>query len=69
MGVNNNNERSHQKNKNHELIYSSKIQMKNQISKSICSKQVWIPKCLFTILNTMKNLNGTKQVWILKSSI
>ena len=67
--MNNYQERSHQKNENHELIYNTKIQMKNQISKLICVKQAWIPKCLLTILDTMKNLNGTKQVWVLKSSI
>ena len=39
MGVNNYQERSHQKNKNQKLIYNSKIQMKNQISKSIYAKQ------------------------------
>ena len=69
MRVNINEERSHQNNKNNELIYNTKVQLKNQVSKSICVKQAWIPKCLFTVLNTMKNLNGTKQVWILKSSI
>ena len=69
MRVNINEERSHQNNKNHELIYNSKIQMKNQVSKSICAKQACIPKCLFTILDTMKNLNGTKQVWFSKLSI
>ena len=69
MGVNNYQERRHQKNKNHELIYNSKIQIKNQISKSIYTKQAWIPKCLLTVLDTMKNLNGTKQLWVPKSSI
>ena len=62
MGVNINNERSHLNNKNNELIYNTKVQMKNQASKSICVKKAWIPKCLFTILDTMKNLNGAKQV-------
>ena len=69
MGLNINNERSNKKNKNNELIYKTKGHMKNQISKSISVKQAWIPKCLFTILDTIKNLNGTKQVWIPKSSI
>ena len=39
MGTNYYQERPHQKNKNHELIYNSQIQMKNQINKSICVKQ------------------------------
>ena len=69
MVLNINNERSNKKNKNNELIYKIKVQMKNQISKSISVKQAWIPKCLFTVLDTMKNLNGTKQVWVPKSSI
>ena len=60
MGLNINNERSNKKNKNNELIYKIKGQIKNQISKSICVKQAWIPKYLFTILDIMKNLNGTK---------
>ena len=69
MGLNISNERSNKKNKNNELIYKTKDQIKNQISKSISVKQAWIPKCLFTVLDTMKNLNGTKQVWVPKSSI
>ena len=69
MGVNINEVRSYLNNKNNELIYNTKVQLKNQVSKSICVKQAWIPKCLFTILDTMKNLNGTKQVWVPKSSI
>ena len=69
MGLNINNKRSNKKNKNNELIYKTKDQVKNQISKSISVKQAWIPKCLFTILDTMKNLNGTKQLWVPKSSI
>ena len=62
MGTNYYQNRPHQKYKSHELIYNSQIQMKNLINKSICIKQAWIPKCLLTILDTMKNLNGTKQV-------
>ena len=62
MGVNINEYRSNKNNKNNELIYNTKVQMKTQISKSISIKQAWIPKYLFTILDTMKNLNGTKQV-------
>ena len=69
MGLNINNERSNEKNKNNELIYKTKDQVKNQISKSIFVKQAWIPKCLFTILDTMENMNKTKQVWVPKSSI
>ena len=69
MRLNINNERSNKKNKNNELIYKTKVQIKNQISKSISVKQVWIPKYLFTVLHTMKNLNGTKQMWVPKSSI
>ena len=69
MGVNIYQEKSYQKNKNYELIYKTKDQVKNQISKSISVKQAWIPKCLFTVLDTMKNLNGTKQLWVPKSSI
>ena len=60
MGLNINNKRSNKKNKNYELIYKTKDQVKNQISKSISVKQAWIPKCLFTVLDTMKNLNRTK---------
>ena len=60
MGTSYYQERLHQKNKNHELIYNSQIQIKNLINKSICAKQAWIPKCLLTILDIMKNLNGTK---------
>ena len=60
MGLNFNNKRLNKKNKNNELIYKIKDQLKNQISKSISVKQAWIPKCLFTVLDTMKNLNGTK---------
>ena len=59
--------RSHQKYKSHELIYNSQIQInlnKHQIkiliNKLICVKQAWILKCLLTILDTIKNLNGTK---------
>ena len=66
----------HQKYKSHELIYNSQIQinlnkhqMRNLISKSIYVKQAWILKCLLIILDTMKNLNETKQVWIPKSSV
>ena len=62
MGVNINKERSHLNNKNNELIYNTKVQLKNQVSKSICVKKAWIPKYLFTVLDTMKNLNETKQV-------
>ena len=69
MGLYIGNERSKKNNKNNELIYNKKVQLKNQESKSISVKQAWIPKCLFTILDTMKNLNGTKQVWVTKSSI
>ena len=69
MRLNFNNIRSNKKNKNNELIYKTKYQLKNQISKSISVKQAWIPKCLFTILNIMKNLNGTKQLCVPKSSI
>ena len=60
MGLNISNERPNKKNKNNELIYKTKDQLKNQISKLIFVKQAWIPKCLFTVLDTMKNLNGTK---------
>ena len=69
MGLNFNNKSSNKRNENNELIYKKKDQLKNQISKSISFKQVWIPKCLFTILDTMKNLNRSKQVWVPKSSI
>ena len=69
MGVNINEAKSHLNNKNNKLIYNTKVQLKNQVSKSICVKQAWIPKYLFTILDTMKNLNRTKQVWVPKSSI
>ena len=76
MGTNYYQNRSHQKYKSHELIYNSQIQinlkkhqMKNPINKSICEKQVWIPKYLLIVLDTMKNLNGTKQVWVPKSSV
>ena len=69
MGLNINNNRSNKKNKNYELIYKTKDQVKNQISKSISVKQAWIPKYLFTILDTMKNLNRTKQAWLSESSI
>ena len=60
MGLNFNNKSTNKKNKNNELIYKTKDQPKNQISKSISIKQVWIIKCLFTVLETMKNLIGTK---------
>ena len=60
MGLNINNERSKKNNQNNELIYNTKVQLKNLVSKSISVKQAWIPKCLFTVLDTMKNLNGTK---------
>ena len=69
IGLNINNKRSNKKNKNYELIYKIKDQVKNQESKSISVKQVWIPKCLFNILDTLKDLNRTKQVWVPKSSI
>ena len=69
IGLNINNKRSNKKNKNNELIYKTKDQLKNQISKSISVKQAWIPKCLFTVLDIMKNLNRTKQLWVPKSSI
>ena len=69
MKLNINNKRSNKKNNKNELIYKTKDQLKNQISKSISVKQAWIPKCLFTVLDTMKNLNGTKQLWVPKSSI
>ena len=76
MGTSYYQNRPHQKYKSHELIYNSQIQInlnkhqiKNIINKLICVKQVWIPKCLLTILDIMKNLNGTKQVWVPKSSI
>ena len=61
--------RPYQKNNSHELIYNSQIQMKNLINISICVKQIWIPKCLLTMLEKMNNLKGTKQVWVLKSSV
>ena len=66
----------YQKKNSHELIYNSQIQinlnkhqMKNLINKSIYVKQVRIPKYLLTILETLNNLNGTKQVWVPKSSV
>ena len=66
MGIHIDNERTK---KNNKLIYNSKAQLKNQESKSISVKQVWIPKCLFNVLDTLKDLNGTKQLWVPKSSI
>ena len=48
--------------KNNELIYNTKAYLKNQESKSISVKQAWIPQCLFNILDTLKDLNGTKQL-------
>ena len=69
MRININEERTKKDNKNNELIYNTKVQLKNQESKSISVKQAWIPKCLFNVLDTMKNLNRTKQVWVPKSSI
>ena len=62
MGIHLDNERTKKDNKNNKLIYNTKAQLKNQESKSISVKQAWIPKCLFTILDTMKKLNGTKQL-------
>ena len=53
--------RIYQKNNSHKLIYN-KHQMKNLINKSICVKQIWILKCLLSVLETMNNLNGTKQI-------
>ena len=46
--------------KNNELIYNAEAHLKNQESKSISVKQTWIPKCLFNVLDTLKDLNGTK---------
>ena len=66
MRIHLNNERTK---KNNELIYNNKVQLKNQERKSISVKQDWIPKCLFNILDTLKDLNGTKQLWVPKSSI
>ena len=66
MGIHLNNERTK---KNNELIYNTKAQLKNQESKSISVKQAWIPKSLFNVLDTLKDLNRTKQVCVPKSSI
>ena len=66
MGIQLHNERSK---KNNELIYNTKAHLKSHESKSISVKQAWIPKCLFNILDTLKDQNGTKQLWVLKSSI
>ena len=66
MGIHLDNERTK---KNNTLIYNTKVQLKNQESKSISVKQTWIPKCLFNVLDTLKDLNGTKQLWVPKSSI
>ena len=46
--------------KNNKLIYNTKAQLKNQESKSISVKQAWIPKYLFNVLDTLKDLNETK---------
>ena len=59
MGIHQDNERTK---KNNELIYNTKAQLKNQESKSISVKQAWIPKSLFNVLDTLKDLNGTKQL-------
>ena len=69
MGLHLDNERTKKDNKNNKLIYNTKVHLKNQESKSISVKQAWIPKYLFIVLDTMKNLNGTKQLWVPKSSI
>ena len=60
MGLHLDSERTMKDNKNNELLYNTKVQLKNQESKLISVKQAWIPKCLFNVLYTMKNLNGTK---------
>ena len=69
MGIHLDNERTKKDNKNNKLIYNTKAQLKNQESESISVKQAWIPKCLFNVLDTLKDLNRTKQVWVPKSSI
>ena len=66
MGIQLQNERSK---KNNELIYNTKVHLKNHESKLISIKQAWIPKCLFNVLDTLKDQNGTKQLWVPKSSI
>ena len=66
MGIHLKNERTK---KNNELIYNTKAHLKTHASKSISVKQSWIPKCLFNVLDTLKDLNGTKQLWVPKSSI
>ena len=66
MGIQIQNEKSK---KNNELIYNTKTYLKNQESKSISVKQAWIPKCLLNVLDTLKDLNRTKQLWVPKSSI
>ena len=69
MGIHLDNEKTNKDNKNSKLIYYKKAQLKNQESKSISVKQAWIPKSLFNVLDTLKDLNGTKQLWVPKSSI
>ena len=69
MGIHLDNEKTNKDNKNNKLIYNTKVQLKNQESKSIFVKQAWIPKCLFNVLDTLKDLNRTKQLWVPKSSI
>ena len=66
MGIQLKNEKSK---RNNELIYNTKVHLKNHESKSISVKQAWIPKCLFNVLDTLKDQNGTKQLWVPKSSI
>ena len=58
--------------KSHELISNSQITLNkdlrrvtNPVNKSTCVKQIWIPKCLFTLLKNMNDLKGPKQVWVL----
>ena len=48
--------------KNNELIYNTKAHLKTHESKLISIKQAWIPKCLFNVLDTLKDLNRTKQL-------
>ena len=69
IGIHLDNEKINKDNKNNKLIYNTKAQLKNQESKSISVKQAWIPKCLFNVLDNLKDLNRTKQVWVPKSSI
>ena len=59
MGIKLENEKSK---KNNELIYNTKVHLKNHESKSISVKQAWIPKCLFNVLDTLNDLNRTKQL-------